>query len=126
MITVNDIEQFISHFAGSEDTFLHGCCYWFAHILETEFGDGYECSIVYEPVDGHFLFQIWLPITTDPTFQLLDMHLFDVRGDVTHLYDDVMLYDVEQLVANEPRWFSHLMRDCKDFIRPTDEELEVS
>lgn len=116
--SIKCITGFISRFKGSENTFLFGCCYWFAHILHERFG----LSIVYEPEEGHFL-------ATGPTGTLCDgvvttrgTHIFDIRGDVTDLYYDKDLYSLNWLSRYEPKWFEHLMRDCRNFSDSTKEE----
>ena len=62
--------RFISLFKGAEDPFLHGCCYWFAAILEARF----KGSVLYASPPGHFVCQIL-------------NRLYDVTGDVTEAYD---------------------------------------
>ena len=99
MTAVSEIINFISHFKGSEHVFLNGCCYWFAQILHERFG----LSIVYEPIDGHFM------------AMGIGRFLFDIRGDVTDIYKDSELYSLNWLEHREPVWYEHLMRDCRDF-----------
>lgn len=124
MKTKNDIQrilQFITNFSGSERTFLNGCCYWFAYILHTMF----DLDIGYEPVEGHFVASCIIaePNNDGTTYSV---RRFDVRGDVTQLFAGKDIYDIEWLKSNEPNWYKHLMRDCRDFIRPSDEELAVA
>lgn len=104
-----EIEKFISNFAGSEGTFLNGCCYWFAWILERRFQDE-DPRIQYEPVDGHFVTKI-------------GDRLYDIRGDVTALYgDDETMEDLLWDIWSEDRkWYDRLMRDCRDFLPPEGE-----
>ena len=45
------ILDFISHFKDAQDTFLYGCCYWFAFILNERFGG----TTMYLPVENHFV-----------------------------------------------------------------------
>ena len=53
---MQDVIDFISHFKGAEETFLHGCCYWFAFILQERFHEhGYLVDIYHDPVVGHFV-----------------------------------------------------------------------
>ena len=99
------IVKFISRFRGSEDTFLHGCCYWFAHILMVRFG----LEVVYEPVEGHFL------------ARGCNGKFYDIRGDVTSNYAGLEVYTLTWLKSNEPTWYKHIMRDCRDLIEPTEE-----
>jgi len=53
-----------------EDTFMNGYCYYFSVILQERFGG----EIVYETIDCHFML-------------LYRDKLYDIRGDVTELYD---------------------------------------
>lgn len=111
------VVDFIKHFAGAEKTFLRGCCYWFAWILQCRFGsihdDGCFSEIFYEPVEGHFIFGI---------HEDSGWHYFDVRGDVTSLYnkDGVTLRSISDIIFNDPKWYERLMRDCRNFITPED------
>lgn len=109
-----EIEDFIKHFKGSKQTFLFGCCYWFAYILHQRFG----LEIVYEPVEGHFMAGELL--NTDSARML-----FDIRGDVTDKYISNRLYRIDWLMANEPKWYAHLMRDCRDFISIPYDDMEA-
>ena len=118
----NEILSFISHFAGSEDTFLYGCCYWFAFILRSRFG----LDIVYEPVEGHFLARAFLPSEIRDGVVSYSECFFDIRGDVTAMYSGKETYKESWLKKNEPNWYARIMNDCRYFIAPTDEELEVS
>lgn len=115
---INEIIDFISHFSGSETTFLYGCCYWFARILEERFIMTYHTKILYEPVEGHFITAI--AKNTEP------VRYYDIRGDVTELYAGMELYTPEWLRDNEPNWYRHIMRDCRDFIDTDDNDMEVS
>ena len=99
---------FIDHFKGSERTFLHGCCYWFAHILQERFYAEYSVDIKYEPVEGHFITKI-------------NNRFYDIRGDVTELYRGKPMYDLYELNHDDNKYFRHLMRDCRDFKDPEDD-----
>ena len=87
-------------------------------ILEEEFSHKYHTQILHAPVEGHFVTRIW--DSCHPS------RLFDVRGDVTEIYKDSVLDPLEDIRRYDETYFSHLMRDCRDFIRPTDEELGVA
>ena len=119
----DEVVRFIQRFNGAEDVFLHGCCYWFAWILQQRFG----AEILYEPVEGHFLAFIpyiatcW-PGHSEENVDPSDGRLYDVRGDVSHIYADRGLYTVGWLRRNEPTWYAHIMRDCRDFLDPTYKE----
>lgn len=99
--TRREVLNFIGKFHGSEDVFLHGCCYWFARILEERFSN-YGAILAYEPHEGHF-------ITT------IKGRAYDVRGDVTHLYWGKTLYDMNQLLEWDLSLYVRLMRDCRNF-----------
>jgi hypothetical protein len=107
MRTQEEVERFIEHFAGAKEAFLHGCCYWFAKILVQEFYPAYV-SVKYEPVEGHFL-------------AMIDNRYYDVRGDVTELYDGKFMYDEWELFRKDKKYWQKLMRDCRDFLPPEDE-----
>jgi len=94
------IVGFIERFHGSEDVFLHGCCWWFAQILVQRFG--WMASVKYEPVEGHFVTRII-------------NRYYDVRGDVTELYRTKRMYDMTKLRIEDRRMYDRLMRQCRDF-----------
>ena len=112
MIDRDRITRFIERFRGGEDVFLHGCCYWFAHILDYRFDLECDTAIMYEPVEGHFITRI-------------DNHFYDVRGDVTELYRGKPMYDICQLHHENSRLYDNLMRDCRDFEEAEDHGGEV-
>ncbi|MDD5021840.1 MAG: hypothetical protein PHR82_06925 [Endomicrobiaceae bacterium] len=91
----DDILRFIKRFAGSEDTFLYGCCYWFAFILHIRFGG----KIAYEPIEGHFI-------------AVIQGVAYDIRGDVTNLYGKTTLIDWECYREKDPLHAAHIERDC--------------
>ncbi len=96
------ILNFISRFSGSENTFLHGCCYWFARILRERFS--WECCVelVHEPIEGHFLARI-------------NGRLYDVRGDVTDMYVKRTLEKLSDVRYEDYQRYRRLMYDCRDF-----------
>ena len=100
----NTILRFIDHFKGSEDTFLHGCCYWFSVILYDRFCffSDHAVQIWYEPVEGHFVTKI-------------ENHFYDVRGDVTELYRGKPMYNMHEMLRYDGKMYERLMRDCRDF-----------
>ena len=73
---MTEIESFIKQFKEYDqadvlrDTFRRGQCYWFAYILKGRFPAG---RILYEPVEGHFVFR-------------LDGRTYDITGDITGDY----------------------------------------
>lgn len=85
------IRKFIENFKQFEqnnvlfDTFTGGYCYWFAVILAERFSGG---QILYEPVEGHFVTKI-------------ANRYYDIRGDVTKLYQGKQFYDEAQCLDTE-------------------------
>lgn len=115
----SDVVKFISHFKGSEETFLNGCCYWFAQILVERFDSrGYVATIFHEPVEGHFITRL-IKYTGDNLLES-EERFFDIRGDVTDLYKDKYLEDMDLMSFNEERRWGRLLCDCKFFIGPED------
>ena len=96
------IQRFIERFHGSENTFLHGCCYWFARILNDQFSIRYGAEIMYEPVEGHFL-------------TCIHGRYYDIRGDVSEAYRGKPMYILSELRRENSTMYRHLMRDCRDF-----------
>lgn len=104
MYTEKEILNFIDtfkyyHKEEVEDLFLHGCCYWFADILERQFnGEKY-----YDPVAGHFISKI-------------ENHFYDIRGNIDKEYlgenDDLISWKEYQEI--EPLDSSRCIKYCKD------------
>jgi len=122
----DEIIHFIKQFSAAKETFLHGCCYWFAWILYWRFREAaakaaWVANILYEPVQGHFIFGICdtklLDGKTDDNFMY-----FDVRGDVTDMYKGKELYTIRKMMDEMPDYYRRLMRDCRDFLPPVDME----
>ena len=121
-----EVVQFIQHFSDAHETFLHGCCYWFTLILLRRFRKeiaeamllGY---VLYEPIEGHFIFGIG---DYRRAIGKNDDHFryFDIRGDVTDLYKGKDLYTLRYMMKKMPKYYEHLMRDCRDFLPPDEEE----
>ena len=121
---MQDVVDFIKHFKGSEEVFLNGCCYWFARILQDRFHEhGYLVDIYHDPVEGHFLARFiedsgykWMHPETyhNPP----EVHFFDIRGDVTELYNEDDLENLWLMEQNEERRWGRLMCDCREFILP--------
>lgn len=103
------ILRFIARFKGSEDVFLNGCCFWFAHILEARFMASCMTTIMYEPVEGHFMARI-------------DNRYYDIRGDVSEMYRGKPMYDMHDLAVDDSSMYRHLMRDCRDFEEVEDDD----
>ena len=87
----SEILAFIAHFRGATDTFLYGCCYWFAQILSVRFGG----DTLYDPVGGHFI-------------QRIDGRLYDVRGEVTPLFENGRLIDWKTYAEQEPKHYHRI------------------
>ena len=87
---------FIRQFKNAEETFLNGCCYWFAFILQERFGG----TMMYEPVENHFV-------------QEIGGRLYDISGDVTEKYKNseyLMFWsDMEQY---DCLLYKRIVRDC--------------
>ena len=113
MYTEKEILNFIDtfkyyHKEEVEDLFLHGCCYWFADILERQFG-ARKC---YSTAENHFVVEI-------------NGELYDIRGNITNEYDkptddpdnnssDLIYWDVYQ--EWEPLDSGRVIKNCKNFI----------
>ena len=123
---MQDVVDFIAHFKGAEDVFLHGCCWWFARILQERFHEhGYLVDIFHEPIEGHFVARFirdpglkWM--SPETYHEPPEVKFFDVRGDVTDLYNEDDLENVWLMSLNEERRWGRLMCDCRDFIQPDD------
>lgn len=92
----DEVLHFIAQFRGSEEVFLSGCCYWFAHILTYRFLDG---EIVLALAENHFMARIW-------------DRLYDVRGDVTDLYPDTDIIPWVDMPAYDGLRYGRIVRDC--------------
>lgn len=62
-----------------QELFTDGYCYWFAFLLEGRFPGA---QMMYEPVEGHFV-------------TAYQGRIYDIRGDVTDLYDRKEFYSEE-------------------------------
>ena len=87
--------DFIRNFKGSEDTFLNGCCYWFAHILKSRF----RGLTYYDQIGGHFIHKI-------------GSNYYDIRGDVTEEYQDKVLVCWDTYPKEDPTHYKRIVRDC--------------
>ena len=117
---MEEVVRFIKNFHGAEDVFLHGCCYWFAWILKERFnGHGYLVDIYHEPIEGHFVARfIQNPAPYESVGPSADVRFFDIRGDVTDLYNEDDLENVWIMEKTEERRWGKLMCDCRNFISP--------
>ena len=90
------ILDFINNFKNAQETFLNGCCFWFAFILQERFGG----TMMYEPVENHYV-------------QEIGGRLYDVSGDVTERYGSskhlMRWADMEQF---DSILYRRLIRDC--------------
>lgn len=116
-----DVLNFIARFKGAEDVFLHGCCYWFAWILKERFHEhGYLVDIFHDPIEGHFVAR-FIP---DNGHSLPDLnapvYFYDIRGDVTDMYDEDNLENIWLMSFEESRRWGRLMCSCREFIEPED------
>ena len=85
----DQIVKFISDFVKSGKnpdviirTFFNGYCYYFAIILMERFSLLPDKEILYDPIEGHFVTRI-------------GDQLYDIRGNVTNLFDIHKLYTKE-------------------------------
>jgi len=119
---MQEVIDFIKHFKGSEDVFLHGCCYWFAWILKERFNEvGYIVDIFHDPIEGHFIARfIEHPDPLEPADQTVPVRFFDIRGDVTDMYKQEDLENMWIMQLTEERRWGRLMADCREFISPDD------
>ena len=103
---VEDVEEFITYFDGTQDNFLHGNCYWFALILETRFWNFYpEVDLMYNQVDNHFAVMI---STND-----VAAFLFDASGCIGRYHeDDPQWQRWYKYRAIEPLDAARVYRDC--------------
>lgn len=88
---MREILYFIDRFRSARGTFLFGCCYWFAEILETRFNG----RKMYHPVLNHFACEI-------------DGLLFDVTGVINpEGFEDWYLFMGKDELETE-----RIIRDC--------------
>ena len=110
--STKEVLDFINHFKGASGTFLNGCCYWFAWILQERFHEReWLVDIFHDPVEGHFVARFISTIPSDT-----HVYLFDIRGDVTNLYSIDQLENVWLMQFTEERRWKNLMCDCRDFV----------
>lgn len=109
-----NILKFINHFTlnGKQiqviECFTCGCCYWFAHILYSRFGEvdeyGNPCehsNIYYDEVENHFCY-----------YDEITDKFYDITGDITGKYDMKPWYE---LVHKDELLFNRIVRDCINF-----------
>lgn len=108
------ILDFISHFTlkGKQtqviECFTCGCCYWFAKILYTQFGEWdengfpYEDSeIYYDEIENHFGY-----------YDEISNRIYDITGDITNKYNMKPFLD---LAKRDELLFNRIIRDCINF-----------
>jgi len=94
---MEEILEFIKRrWRGHEDLFLNGNCYWFARILQDQFGT----QICYLPIKGHF-------ISKD-----LNGNYYDVTGLLNNIQEPILSLD--EIKSKDPVWYQRLLRDCKN------------
>lgn len=79
------------------DCFTAGNCYWFAHILCTEFP---ELKMYYIVDEGHF-------VAGDDRSNIY----YDITGKKSLQYQPISL---ETLRLSDKTWYDRLMRDCRN------------
>lgn len=107
------ILDFINHFTlnGKQtqviECFTCGCCYWFAHILYSQFGGedeyGYPYSgIYYDEIENHFAY-----------YDHMTNKIYDITGDITgSKYNMIFWLDLSQ---KDELLFNRIIRDCINF-----------
>ena len=96
---MHNILQWITHFKGAAYTMTHGCCYWFAYLLQAQF----NAEIWYAPVQGHFVGKI-------------NNIFYDANGVFTPCSQDISkMLSWDELKQIDPIWASHITRDCINF-----------
>lgn len=95
------IEEFIKRRFPEDCGWTSGNCYFFALILHDCFADYDDGWIVYEPIDGHFMFKY-------------DGKYYDWTGvrELTQEQLDAVVYWVEYKYQD----FEHYRRICRDCI----------
>lgn len=98
METRNEILEFIERrWAGSEELFLNGNCYWFAEILCDRFS---ELELMYLPVEGHFV-----------AYDESDDTMYDVTGEVNYNGPRAKFTDILDMDYD---WAVRLLKNCRD------------
>lgn len=103
--------KFINHFTAKGrkdqviDTFLNGCCYWFAFILFQRFKNEAKTEIVYDVIENHYACRI-------------NGKVYDIRGEVPDKYNWILWDDVW-----DPRQREYLTRDCIKFEEMKEDDL---
>ena len=94
------IEEFIKRRFPKDCDWLNGNCYFFAVILHDRFADYDDGFIVYEPIDGHFMFKY-------------GGKYYDWSGvrELTQEQKEAIIYWVEYRRMDEAH-YSHIVRDC--------------
>jgi hypothetical protein len=90
-----EILGFIGNFKDAQNTFLFGCCYWFAFILSKRFGG----VTMYLPVENHFI-------------QEIGGLLYDVSGDVTAQYTGSQIIPWDSMEEYDSSLYHRIIRDC--------------
>ena len=122
---VDEVLMFIEKFKDAKDVFMNGCCYWFSFILKKRFdGKGWIVDIFHDPIEGHFVARFIEDITYSLVSIIRDMeanvYFFDIRGNVTGLYDEDNLENIEVMKREEERRYGRLMCACKYMLKPKD------
>lgn len=100
--TPNEIENFIERFRRGHnegallDCFLYGNCYHFAVILKEVFRDRLGGNIVYDPIEGHFYYELYA-------------RYYDIRGRVVPENKPLPLWYIQ---FHDKLLYERLLRDC--------------
>ena len=95
---MNEIEEFIQRRFPNDSNWTNGNCFHFAAILKSCFSG----VIVYDPVDGHFLFHNYL-----------DQEYYDYTGKRSYSEEQIKNFvDWKSLPQTDILWYKRLLRDC--------------
>lgn len=97
-----EILNFIARFQneGTIHIFTHGCCYWFAKILDERFNMyELESGIFYNEVDNHFA-------------TLINFHLYDITGDLGNIKDLKGWDSWKKVILNDYLLYERIYHDC--------------
>ena len=118
---VGQVLKFISHFKGARETFLHGCCYWFAWILQERFNNrGWMVDIFHDPIEGHFVARFIEDLSNEPDEPDPEArtYFFDISGNVSDIYKEEELESIDIMEITEERRWGRLMCACRELLDP--------
>lgn len=92
----NEVVDFINRRFVKDCDWSNGNCYYFALILSHRFP---TLRIVYLPVRGHFAV-------------IDNLYLYDYEGAVGLNEITELIYPLDKLKEDDPKWYAKLFRDC--------------